>query len=794
MVQKTKKKTTKNKSLSKDANLDPYRVFNDGNWSKNIDVRDFIYRNYSVYEGDDSFLAKPTTKTKKVWDKIVQLTKKEVEKGGILDIDVKTASSITSHKNGYIDKENESIVGLQTEKPLKRAIKPGGGVRLVEKTLADLGYKISPEIHKVFTEFVKTHNDGVFDMYLNWENFRTPDGELLRSHGIITGLPDNYSRGRIIGDYRRIALYGVDRLIKEKKNDEKKLFKYMNEENIRSRTFLHKQIKALKDIKVMADSYGFDLSKPAVDTKEAIQWLYFGYLAAVKEQDGAAMSMGRIDAFIDVYAQRDLDEKRYTESEVQQFIDDFVIKLRIVRHLRHPEYDALFAGDPTWITCAIGGMSIHHVVDYKNPRKGKRVNKIYGSEFVLRPLVTKTSFRLLHTLINLGPAPEPNLTVLWSEHLPYNFKKFSTKIAIQSSSLQFENDDIMRPYHSDDYGIACCVSSMTIGKQMQFFGARANLAKLLLLSINEGKNEENGELVVEGVTPLVNKDKLDYHEVAQKFYKLMDWLSEIYVQTMNIIHFMHDEHHYENSQMGLHDTEIHRFMAFGFAGLSVVADSLSAIKYADVKPVYDKNGIAVNFKVEGEYPSFGNDDDRVDEIAVEVCRKFINSLRKYPTYKDAEHTLSILTITSNVVYGKHTGATPDGRKKHEPFAPGANPMHGRDKMGALASLNSVAKIPYKYCRDGISNTFSIVPDALGKNDDIRIQNLVSMLDGYFRKNAHHINVNVINREMLEDAMNNPEKYPQLTIRVSGYAVHFIKLTKEQQREVIDRTFHERMSW
>jgi len=754
---------------NKPQTIDPYRGFKIGNWQKEIDVRDFINKNYSSYDGDDKFLAGPTKNTLNVWNVTKKLLKKEFDKKGLLGIDTTKASTITSHGPGYIYKKYESIVGLQTGKPLIRAVKPAGGVKLVEKTCEVLGYKLDPKISEIYGKYVVTHNDAVFDIYKSWDDFYTPAGKFLRSEDIITGLPDNYSRGRIIGDYRRIALYGIDRLIEARKADEKRICgKYMSEENIRQRFIFHKQIKALEDIKTMAASYGIDVSKPATDTKEAIQFIYFGYLAAVKEQDGAAMSMGRIDAFIDIFSERDLKSNKYTESEIQQFVDDFVIKLRIVRHLRHPEYNALFAGDPTWITCSIGGMS-------KDDRH----------------LVTKTSYRLLHTLINLGPAPEPNLTILWSPKLPENFKKYASKISVDTSSLQFENDDLMRPHHGDDYGIACCVSAMTIGKQMQFFGARCNLPKLLLLLINGGKNDFTRNLVIKDLPPLKHKDVLDYKEVSTRFYKLMDWLAEKYVETMNIIHYCHDHHSYENSEMALHDAEIHRFMAFGIAGLSIVADSLSAIKYAQVTPVYDKDGIATDFKIKGEFPCYGNNDDRADKIAQEVCKKFITALRKYPTYKNAEHTLSVLTITSNVVYGSHTGATPDGRKAFEPFAPGANPMHGRDKNGALASLNSVSKLPYECCRDGISNTFSITPQTLGKTEQVRIENLVDMLDGYFTKKGFHLNVNVINRETLEDAMKHPEKYPQLTIRVSGYAVNFIKLTPEQQREVISRTFHKK---
>jgi formate C-acetyltransferase len=767
----------------------PYHGFKRGNWNHSIDVRDFIYRNYKLYKGTGDFLEKPTSKTRSLWEEVSRLLKKEVKRHGVLGIDATKVSSITSHKPGYIDKNNESIVGLQTEKPLIKAIKPNGGLQLIEKTLKDLGYKPDPKIHDIYTNYVTTHNDGVFNIYKNWKEFHTPEGNLLRSEGIITGLPDNYGRGRIIGDYRRVALYGVDKLISERKDDEERICgSYMDEENIRKRQFFHKQVKALEQLKEMAVSYGFDISKPATDTKEAIQWLYFGYLAAVKEQDGAAMSLGRVDSFIDIYAERDLRDKKYSEKEIQQFIDDFVIKLRIVRHLRHPEYDAVFAGDPTWVTCSIAGMGVNKEYFMKPPKSG--VLRPRFKKVPLKPLVTKTSFRLLHTLQNLGPAPEPNLTVLWSKYLPENFKRFAAHISISTSSIQFENDDIMRPYHGDDYAIACCVSAMTVGKQMQLFGARANLAKLLLMVINEGRNELTGQKIVDGVPELGSKDILDYEEVISLYFGWMDWLAKMYVQTMNVIHFMHDTYHYENVEMALHDAEIHRFMAFGLAGLSVVTDSLSAIKYAKVKPIYDERGLTKDFIVEGEYPCYGNNDDRADKIAVEICNKFIEALKKYPTYKGAEHTLSILTITSNVVYGKHTGSTPDGRKSLTPFAPGANPMHGRDRLGALASLNSVAKIPYSSCRDGISNTFSITPNTLGKNHEMRTKNLCTLLDGYFSKKAHHLNVNVMNRDMLVDSMQNPWKYPQLTIRVSGYAVHFIRLTKEQQLEVINRTFHE----
>lgn len=744
-----------------------YEGFKLGNWLNSIDVRDFIQKNYQAYKGDESFLKPATSKTKRILKKVQKLQKQEFKKGGVLGIDTKTASSITSHKPGYIDKKNESIYGLQTDKPLVRALKPLGGVRLVKSACESYGYKLDPKVEELYRDHVKTHNDAVFNIYLNWDDFFTPENHnLFRKKGIITGLPDNYGRGRIIGDYRRVALYGVDRLIAEKKKELNAKCLYMSDENLRLRDEGHDQIQALKDLKIMAASYGCDIGRPAEDTKEAIQWLYFGYLGAVKQQDGAAMSFGRIDGFIDVYAERDLKTSKYTEMEIQHFIDDFVIKLRLVRHLRVPEYNALFAGDPTWVTCVLGGMGKNN-----------------------KTLVTKTSYRLLHTLQNLGPAPEPNLTVLWSHRLPQAFKDYASKISINSSSIQFENDELMRPLHGDDYGIACCVSSMTIGKEMQFFGARCNLPKLLLLAINEGRDEIDDELIVEGVPKLKHQKTLDYEEVKKEFFKRMDWLCKKYVETMNVIHYSHDHYNYESEQMALHDLLIHRYMAFGIAGISIVIDSLSAMKYAKVTPIRNKKGVAKDFKIVGNYPAFGNDDDRVDKIGVEVIKKFIQTLRKFPAYRGAEHTVSLLTITANVVYGHHTGATPDGRKAGEPFAPGANPMHNRDKSGALASLNSVAKLKYEYCRDGISNTFSITPTSLGKSEEQRISNLRGMLDGYFLKGGHHLNVNVFQREVLEDAMKYPEKYPQLTIRVSGYAVNFIKLTKEQQEEVISRTFH-----
>ena len=711
---------------------------------------------------------KPTAaKTKRLWKKVEKLQKQEFKKGGVLGIDTKTASTIISHKPGYIDKRNESIVGLQTDKALVRALKPLGGVRLARRACESYGYKLDPKLEALYSNHVKTHNSAVFDIYLNWEEFFTPEKHnLFRKKGIITGLPDNYGRGRIIGDYRRVSLYGVDHLIAEKKKELNAKCLYMNNENLRLRDEAHDQIQSLKDLKTMAAGYGCDIGRPAEDTKEAIQWLYFGYLGAVKQQDGAAMSFGRIDSFIDIYAERDLQSGKYSEMEVQHFVDDFVIKLRLVRHLRVPQYNALFAGDPTWVTCVLGGMGKNN-----------------------KTLVSKTSFRLLHTLENLGPAPEPNLTVLWSHRLPQGFKDYASKISIESSSIQFENDELMRPHHGDDYGIACCVSAMELGKEMQFFGARCNLPKLLLLAINEGRDEMDDELIVKGVPKLKHQKPLKYDEVKKEFFKRMDWLCKMYVETMNIIHYSHDRYNYESEQMALHDLIIHRYMAFGIAGISIVTDSLSAIKYAKVTPVRNKKGVAKSFKIVGEYPAFGNDDDRVDKIGVEVIRKFIQTLRKFPTYRGAEHTVSLLTITANVVYGHHTGATPDGRKAGEPFAPGANPMHNRDKSGALASLNSVAKLKYDYCRDGISNTFSITPSSLGKSEEQRIANLRGMLDGYFHKGGHHLNVNALDRKTLEDAMKNPAKYPQLTIRVSGYAVHFIKLTKEQQKEVISRTFH-----
>ncbi|WP_058486049.1 formate C-acetyltransferase [Defluviitalea phaphyphila] len=740
--------------------FEEWKGFNEGNWMKEIDVRDFIQRNYTPYEGDDSFLAGPTKRTKKLWDEVLELMKKEREKG-ILDVETKIPSSITSHGPGYLDKELEQIVGFQTDKPLKRGIMPFGGIRVVEKALDAYGYELDPETRKIFKTYRKTHNDGVFDAY-------TEDMRKARHTGIITGLPDAYGRGRIIGDYRRVALYGVDRLIEEKQNEKKLLeMEYMESPLIRLREEITEQIKALNDLKEMAKSYGFDISRPAANAKEAIQWTYFAYLGAIKEQDGAAMSLGRVSTFFDIYIEKDLKEGVLTEEQAQELIDHFVMKLRMVRFLRTPAYNELFSGDPTWVTESIGGM---------------------GEDG--RTLVTKSSFRILHTLNNLGPAPEPNLTVLWSERLPENFKKFCAKISINTSSIQYENDDLMRRWYGDDYGIACCVSAMRIGKQMQFFGARANLAKALLYAINGGKDEKSGEQVAPKFAPITS-EYLDYDEVMSKFDQIMDWLSQLYINTLNIIHYMHDKYAYEKLQMALHDKDILRTSACGIAGLSVVADSLSAIKYAKVKVIRNEDGLAVDYEVEGDYPAFGNNDDRVDSIACDIVKRFMNKLRKHKTYRDSIPTLSILTITSNVVYGKKTGNTPDGRKAGEPFAPGANPMHGRDKKGAIASMASVAKLPYQHAEDGISYTFSIVPKALGKTEDEKINNLVGILDGYFHDEGHHINVNVLDRETLLDAMDHPEKYPQLTIRVSGYAVNFIKLTREQQLDVINRTFHNR---
>ena len=725
-----------------------------------INVRKFIVDNYTPYYGDASFLETPTEATLKLWDELCEKMKLERERNGVYDIDEKTISTITSHNAGYIDKDLEKIVGIQTDEPLKRAIMPFGGIRLVYKELEAYGKKMDPEVERVF-KYRKTHNDGVFDAY-------TDDMKKARHSAIITGLPDAYGRGRIIGDYRRVALYGVDFLIEQKKYAKAQLvFDIMDSPTIRAREEISEQIKALGELKEMALKYGIDISKPATDVKEAIQWTYFGYLSAVKEQNGAAMSIGRISTFLDIYAERDLASGKYTEKEIQEFVDQFIMKLRIVRFLRTPEYDELFSGDPTWVTESIGGMCLDG-----------------------RPMVTKMSYRFLHTLTNLGPAPEPNMTILWSVNLPENFKKFCAEVSIKTSSIQYENDDLMKAKFGDDYGIACCVSAMRIGKQMQFFGARANLAKALLYAINGGKDERYGNQVGPETAPITS-EYLDYDEVIRKFDAVCEWLSKLYISTLNIIHYMHDKYCYERIEMALHDENIFRTSACGMAGFSVVVDSLSAIKYAKVKPIRNEQGLAVDFEIEGDFPKFGNNDPAVDEIAEDVVKSFMAKLSKHTTYRGSKPTMSILTITSNVVYGKKTGSTPDGRKAGEPFAPGANPMHGRDTHGCIASMKSVAKIPYDYSEDGISYTFSIVPSALGKDETSKVDNLVSLLDGYFKDEGHHINVNVINREVLEDAMEHPELYPQLTIRVSGYAVNFVKLTREQQLDVIHRTFHTR---
>lgn len=729
-------------------------------WQKTIDVRDFIQHNYTPYTGDGTFLTGATDRTRQLWAQVQELMRQEREKG-VLDADTALPSSITSHPPGYIDRELEQIVGLQTDKPLKRAIMPFGGIRMVKNALEAYGYQLDPKTEEIFTKYRKTHNDGVFDAY-------TTEMRNCRRSGIITGLPDAYGRGRIIGDYRRVALYGTALLMEDKKAQLRSLeVEVMDEATIRLREEISEQIKALHELQTMAQSYGFDISKPASNVREAFQWLYFGYLAAVKEQNGAAMSLGRVSTFLDIYCERDLAQGKITEAEIQELVDHFVMKLRMVRFLRTPDYNELFSGDPTWVTEAIGGV---------------------GEDG--RPLVTKNSFRFLQTLYNLGPAPEPNLTVLWSEKLPPNFKQFCAQTSIATSSIQYENDDLMRPYYGDDYGIACCVSAMRIGKQMQFFGARVNLAKALLYAINGGRDEKSGEQVAPPIPPITS-EVLDFEEVKERYEQVLAWLARTYINTLNVIHYMHDKYCYERIEMALHDRDVYRTMACGMAGLSVVADSLSAIKYAQVRPIRDERGIAVDFTVTGEYPTYGNNDDRVDELAVWLVQKMMSELRKHKTYRDAVPTQSILTITSNVVYGKKTGTTPDGRKAGQPFAPGANPMHGRDCCGAIASLASVAKLPYADSLDGISNTFSIVPPALGRTETDRVLNLVNMLDGYFHDGGHHLNVNVLQRETLLDAMEHPEKYPQLTIRVSGYAVNFIKLTREQQLDVISRTFHER---
>ena len=747
------------------ANFEQWAGFEGRNWKSSVDVRDFIQENYTPYEGDESFLEGPTEATDKLWGKLQELQKEERAKGGVLDMETEVVSGLTAYGPGYIDesmKELEQVVGLQTDKPLKRAFMPYGGIKMAEESCKNYGYEPDPELHKIFTEYHKTHNQGVFDAY-------TPEMRKARHSHIITGLPDTYGRGRIVGDYRRVALYGIDFLMEEKKKDHANCgCGTMTDDVIRLREEISDQYKALAGMKKMAESYGYDISKPATNAKEAVQWLYFGYLAAIKTQNGAAMSVGRVSTFLDIYIQRDLEAGTLTEKEAQELVDHFIMKLRLVKFARTPEYNSLFSGDPTWVTESIGGVSIDGV-----------------------PMVTKTSFRYLHTLENLGPAPEPNMTVLWSTKLPVNFKKFCAKTSIKTSAIQYENDDLMRVTHGDDYAIACCVSSMRIGKEMQFFGARANLAKCLLYAINGGVDEMTGKQVGPKYRPITS-EYLDYDEVWDKYKDMMKWLAGVYVNALNIIHYMHDKYCYEKLEMALHDKNVRRWFATGIAGFSVVADSLSAIKYAKVKPIRDENGVTVDFEIEGDFPKYGNDDDRVDEIAKQVLHTFIGYVKGNHTYRGGIQTTSILTITSNVSYGKNTGATPDGRKKGVAFAPGANPMHGRDTHGAVASLASVAKLPFMDSQDGISNTFTIVPDALGKDEAAQENNLVAMLDGYVVKGGHHLNVNVLNRDTLLDAQKHPELYPQLTIRVSGYAVNFIKLTKEQQDEVIARTFHERM--
>ena len=735
--------------------------FKAGAWQNEINVRDFIQQNYTPYEGDSAFLADATERTTELMKKLEALFALERQFGGVLDIDTHTVSSLTAYTPGYIDKDNELIVGMQTNRPLKRGVNPFGGIRMARASCEAYGYKLGQNVEEGF-RYRTTHNDGVFRTY-------TDEMRLARKLHVITGLPDGYGRGRIIGDYRRVALYGVDRLIADKKKDKAALEGgFFDTEQIRLNEELHRQILFLGYLKEMAAMYGFDISAPAANAKEAIQWTYFAYLAGIKEQNGAANSLGRVATFFDIYIERDIANGTLTEEQAQELMDDFVMKLRMARHLRTPEYNELFGGDPMWITEAVGGM---------------------GEDG--RTLVTRSSYRILNTLYTLGSSPEPNLTVLWSNNLPENFKKYCAKVSVDTDSIQYENDDLMRPRYGDDYAIACCVSAMKVGKQMQFFGARCNLAKLLLIAINGGYDTSTGQRIGPEM-PVLEGDKLDFDAVNERYSIYMEWLSRLYVNTMNVIHYMHDKYAYEKVQMALHDTDVHRFMAFGVAGLSVVADSLSAIKYASVAPVKDEKGYIVGFKTEGDFPKYGNDDDRVDLIAKDLTHRFITELRKTPTYRNAEHTLSVLTITSNVMYGKHTGATPDGRSAGAPFAPGANPMHNREENGALASLNSVAKIDYDDCRDGVSNTFSITPSALGRTDGERVDNLVSILDGYFAKNAHHVNINVLNRETLLKAYEDPEAYPNLTIRVSGYAVNFNKLSREQQREVISRTFHETM--
>ncbi len=736
--------------------------FKKGVWQEEVNVRDFILKNFTPYYGDESFLEGPTEATKQLWDQVMDLSKKEREAGGVLDADTKVVSTITSHGPGYLNKDLEKIVGFQTDKPFKRALMPFGGIRMAKASLEAYGYELDKEVEHIFTEYRKTHNQGVFDVY-------TPEMRAARRAGVITGLPDAYGRGRIIGDYRRVALYGVDFLIEQKKKEKEYIGNgVMSPDVIRDREEYAEQIRALEELKQMAASYGYDISKPAKNAREAIQWLYFAYLAAIKEQNGAAMSLGRVSTFLDIYIERDLQNGTLTEKEAQELIDHFVMKLRLVKFARTPEYNELFSGDPTWVTESIAGMALDG-----------------------RPMVTKNSFRFLHTLDNLGPAPEPNLTILWSTQLPENFKKYAAKMSIKSSAIQYENDDIMREIYGDDYGIACCVSAMRIGKQMQFFGARVNIAKALLYAINGGVDEKLKVQVGPAYRPITS-EYLDYDEVMEKYDQMLEWLCGLYVNTLNVIHYMHDKYCYERLEMALHDREILRTMACGIAGLSVAVDSLSAIKHAKVKTIRDENGLVVDYEIEGDYPKYGNNDDRADQIAVYLVQEIMRKIRKHKTYRNSVPTQSVLTITSNVVYGKKTGATPDGRAAGIPFAPGANPMHGRDTKGALASLSSVAKLPYEYSLDGISNTFTITPKALGRDDEAQVNNLVGMLDGYMAKRGHHLNINVLNRDTLLDAMDHPEKYPQLTIRVSGYAVNFIKLTREQQIDVINRTFHEKI--
>nr|WP_162890741.1 formate C-acetyltransferase [Suicoccus acidiformans] len=742
--------------------INPWEGFKGSKWQEEINVRDFIQENYSLYEGDESFLEGPTQDTVELWNQVMDLSKQEREAGGVLDMDTKVVSTITSHGPGYLNKDKERIVGFQTDKPFKRGLQPFGGIRMSVQAAHSYGYEIDEEVEHIFTEYRKTHNQGVFDVY-------TPEMRAARRSGVITGLPDAYGRGRIIGDYRRVALYGVARLMEEKQKDFANIGNgQMSEDIIRAREEVSEQYRALQELIELGNIYGVDLSRPAENAQEAFQWLYLGYLAAIKQQNGAAMSLGRTSTFLDIYIERDLENGKLTEKEAQELVDHFVMKLRLVKFARTPDYNELFSGDPTWVTESIGGVGIDG-----------------------RPLVTKNSFRFLHTLTNLGPAPEPNLTILWSPALPQEFKRYAAKMSIESSAIQYENDEVMRPIYGDDYAIACCVSAMEVGKQMQFFGARANLAKALTYAINGGVDEMSGDQVGPKYRA-IESEYLDYNEVMEKYDDMLEWLAGLYVNTLNVIHYMHDKYSYESIEMALHDTNVKRTMATGIAGFSVAVDSLSAIKYAKVKAIRNEEGLVVDYEVEGDFPKYGNNDDRVDDIAVNLLKAFMTKVKKHPTYRGATHTTSILTITSNVVYGKKTGNTPDGRRAGEPFAPGANPMHGRDTHGALASLLSVAKLPYEYSLDGISNTFSIVPKALGKDESTQKDNLVNMLDGYAKEGGHHLNVNVFNRDTLLDAMEHPEEYPQLTIRVSGYAVNFIKLTREQQLDVINRTMHSSM--